>query len=276
MRAPVPGSSPTGRLPTAVRWMCGGKRSYTLETTWPRTRRRRALRRRGEPALLRVDGARRAGVGDFDLPGARARLCRGAPRRDACRPRSGGCVGESDRIRSSRRGPGRDGALAGRRRRTRRAPAGRAHRAGPSHLYRVRARGHRGRVSCSARRPGPHAVPLPRSTLGAARVTTAARTIEHVTCLGCGCACDDITVVVERGRLTEAQQACGRGAAWFGDGQVPDEIRIRDRTGTMERAIAEAAKLLADAKRPLVYLAGDISCEGHRDAVAIADRLKGA
>ena len=107
-------------------------------------------------------------------------------------------------------------------------------------------------------------------------MTTAARTIEHVTCLGCGCACDDITVVVERGRLTEAQQACALGAAWFGDGQVPDEIRIRDRTGTMERAIAEAAKLLADAKRPLVYLAGDISCEVQRDAVAIADRLKGA
>jgi formylmethanofuran dehydrogenase subunit B len=107
-------------------------------------------------------------------------------------------------------------------------------------------------------------------------VTTAARTVEHVTCLGCGCACDDITVVVQRGRLTEAQRACALGAAWFGDGQVPDGIRIRDRAGTIERAIAEAAKLLADAKRPLVYLAGDISCEVQRDAVAIADRLKGA
>ena len=100
--------------------------------------------------------------------------------------------------------------------------------------------------------------------------------VEHVTCLGCGCACDDITVVVERGRLTEAQRACVLGTAWFGDGQVPQEIRIRGRAGTLERAIAEAAKVLTGAQRPLVYLAGDISCEVQRDAVAIADRLQGA
>ena len=100
--------------------------------------------------------------------------------------------------------------------------------------------------------------------------------VEHVTCLGCGCACDDITVVVERGRLTEAQRACVLGTAWFGDGQVPQEIRIHGRAGTLARAIAEAAKVLTDAQRPLVYLAGDISCEVQRDAVAIADRLQGA
>src|SRR5205085_2738731 len=85
-----------------------------------------------------------------------------------------------------------------------------------------------------------------------------ARTVEHVTCLGCGCACDDITVVVQRGRLTEAQRACALGAAWFGDGQVPDAVRIRGRAGTLERALAEATALVTDAKRPLVYLAGDI------------------
>ena len=106
-------------------------------------------------------------------------------------------------------------------------------------------------------------------------MSAASRTVEHVTCLGCGCACDDITVVVERGRLTEAQRACALGAAWFGDGQVPDEVRIRGRAGTLERALAEAVKVLTEAKRPLVYLAGDISCEVQRDAVAIADRLKG-
>ena len=107
-------------------------------------------------------------------------------------------------------------------------------------------------------------------------MSTAARTVEHVTCLGCGCACDDITVVVQRGRLTEAQRACALGVTWFGDGQVPDVVRIRGRAATLERALAEATTLLRDAKRPLVYLAGDISCEVQRDAVAIADRLKGA
>ena len=107
-------------------------------------------------------------------------------------------------------------------------------------------------------------------------MSAAAGTVEHVTCLGCGCACDDIAVVVQRARITEARRACTLGTAWFGDGQVPDEIWVRGRAGTLERAVAEAAKVLTDAKRPLVYLAGDISCEVQRDAVAIADRLKGA
>ena len=106
-------------------------------------------------------------------------------------------------------------------------------------------------------------------------MSAASRTVEHVTCLGCGCACDDITVVVERGRLTEARRACALGAVWFGDGRVPNEVRIRGRAATLERALAQAVKVLTEAKRPLVYLAGDISCEVQRDAVAIADRLKG-
>jgi len=106
-------------------------------------------------------------------------------------------------------------------------------------------------------------------------VSAASRTVEHVTCLGCGCACDDISVVVERGRLTEARRACALGAAWFGDGRVPNEVRIRGRAATLERALAEAVKVLTEAKRPLVYLAGDIACEVQRDAVAIADRLQG-
>ena len=107
-------------------------------------------------------------------------------------------------------------------------------------------------------------------------MSATARTVEHVTCLGCGCACDDITVVVQRGRLTEARRACALGTAWFGDGQVPDAVRIRGRSGTLEQALAEATALLRGGTRPLVYLAGDISCEVQRDAVAIADRLQGA
>jgi formylmethanofuran dehydrogenase subunit B len=42
---------------------------------------------------------------------------------------------------------------------------------------------------------------------------------------------------------------------------------------TIEDALADAAKLLAAARRPLVFLAGDISCETQRVAIAIADRL---
>ena len=99
---------------------------------------------------------------------------------------------------------------------------------------------------------------------------------EHVTCLGCGCACDDIAVVVKRGRIAEASNACTLGAAWFGDGVVPAEIRVDGRAATLERAIGKAAELLTGVARPLVYMAGDVSCEVQREAVAIGDHLHAA
>jgi formylmethanofuran dehydrogenase subunit B len=102
------------------------------------------------------------------------------------------------------------------------------------------------------------------------------RTVANVTCLGCGCACDDITVVVRKDRIAEARHACALGAAWFGNGTVPAEIRVNGRAASLEQALTEAARLLAGAQRPLVYLAGDISCETQREAVAIADRLRAA
>ncbi len=102
------------------------------------------------------------------------------------------------------------------------------------------------------------------------------RAVEHVTCLGCGCACDDITVVVRRGRIAEAKQACSLGVSWFGDGSVTDEIRVRGRTAKLERAVDEAVEILGGPTRALVYLAGDVSCEVQRETVAIADRLQGS
>jgi formylmethanofuran dehydrogenase subunit B len=102
------------------------------------------------------------------------------------------------------------------------------------------------------------------------------RTVANVTCLGCGCACDDITVVVKQDRIAETRNACGLGAAWFGDGTVPAETRVNGRTASLEQALSEAARLLTGAKRPLVYLAGDLSCETQREGVAIADRLHAA
>ena len=102
------------------------------------------------------------------------------------------------------------------------------------------------------------------------------RTVEHVTCLGCGCACDDIAIVVKQARITEARNACPLGAAWFGDGTAPRETRVHGRTAPVERALGEAMKRLARAERPLVYIAGDVSCETQRESVAIADRLRAA
>src|SRR3989449_8476771 len=99
------------------------------------------------------------------------------------------------------------------------------------------------------------------------------RSVEHATCLGCGCACDDIVVVVDGDRIAEARNSCALGRAWFADGSVPRETRSGGKTVAPDVALADAAELLGRAQRPLVYLAPDVSCETQRAAVAIADRL---
>jgi formylmethanofuran dehydrogenase subunit B len=98
--------------------------------------------------------------------------------------------------------------------------------------------------------------------------------IEHVTCLGCGCACDDIAPVVRQNRIVEARNACPLGRAWFGDGTVPQEARVGGHTVSLEAALTHAATILTQARRPLVYLAAELSCETQRAAVGIADRLR--
>src|SRR5207244_4031438 len=141
-------------------------------------------------------------------------------------------------------------------------------------LHGLRARRGRHGLLRGPRAPRRPAVSRCRAPRGAQRMTD--RTVANVTCLGCGCACDDITVAVKRGRIAEARNACALGAAWFGDGTIPAETRVNGRTASLEQALTEAARLLTGAKHPLVFLAGDVSCETQREAVAIADRLHAA
>jgi formylmethanofuran dehydrogenase subunit B len=96
------------------------------------------------------------------------------------------------------------------------------------------------------------------------------------TCLGCGCTCDDIDIVVEGSRIVEAQRACAMGVEWFGDGRVPAHALVDGRRATLEAALDAAAALVARARRPLVYLAPDLSLEAQREAIALADRTRGA
>ena len=102
------------------------------------------------------------------------------------------------------------------------------------------------------------------------------RVVEDVTCLGCGCACDDIRVTVQDGRIVEADRACPLGAAWFGDGSLPGEAAIDAQRAPIDAAIASAADLVRAAKRPLVYLAPGVTNEAAREAVALADVIGAA
>jgi len=104
-------------------------------------------------------------------------------------------------------------------------------------------------------------------------MSNGAITTQQATCLGCGCTCDDIDIVVRDGRIAEARRACALGVAWFGDGVVPAEIRSGGESVPLDRALAHAAAMLTGARRVLVYLAPDISCDAQRAATAVADKL---
>jgi formylmethanofuran dehydrogenase subunit B len=100
--------------------------------------------------------------------------------------------------------------------------------------------------------------------------------VEHATCLGCGCACDDIDVVIDGGLIAEARHACPLGAAWFGDGRLPSRCLVRGGDASLEAASDEVVELLAGAGAPLVYLAPELSCEAQREGIALADALHAA
>ena len=100
------------------------------------------------------------------------------------------------------------------------------------------------------------------------------RVVQSVTCLGCGCGCDDLTLRVRAGRIAELTPPCPVAARWFGDGTVPREIRVEGRPATIEQAIEAAAAALSRAGRPLVLLAPDLTTEAQRAAIAVGDVLR--
>jgi formylmethanofuran dehydrogenase subunit B len=104
---------------------------------------------------------------------------------------------------------------------------------------------------------------------------TTQRRVEHVTCLGCGCGCDDITVSVSEGRIVDVTPMCPIGRAWLGDGLVPSEVLRAGQPASMDEALTEAATVLVGAReRCLVYLGPDLSTQAQRVALAIADVIR--
>lgn len=100
--------------------------------------------------------------------------------------------------------------------------------------------------------------------------------MQHTTCLGCGCLCDDIEVRVDQGRIVHLDRACALGVSWFGDGTAPSRALVRGAASTVEAALDEAAAMLRHADNTLVLLAPELSCEAQRAGVAIADALGAA
>jgi formylmethanofuran dehydrogenase subunit B len=99
--------------------------------------------------------------------------------------------------------------------------------------------------------------------------------VASVTCLGCGCGCDDMVVDLAGGRIASVTPPCPLAQTWFGDGRVPTAVRRSGVDAPLDAALAEAAELMAGASgRLLVVLAPDITSQAQRAALALADVLR--
>ena len=102
--------------------------------------------------------------------------------------------------------------------------------------------------------------------------------IGPATCTHCGCLCDDIGLMVDldRRRITEAENACDLGRAWFADQTVEERpaALIDGEEASVTEAADEAARILVEARFPVIYCSADTTCEAQRRAVALANMLK--
>jgi formylmethanofuran dehydrogenase subunit B len=101
---------------------------------------------------------------------------------------------------------------------------------------------------------------------------------DNVVCAFCGCDCDDISVTVENGRITQARNACVLGKSWFLSHGAPAHLpvaRIEGKPASLEPAIETAARCLAAARYPLIYGLSSTSCEAQRISVELTEVLGG-
>lgn len=101
----------------------------------------------------------------------------------------------------------------------------------------------------------------------------ALKIVEDATCTFCGCVCDDIVLKVRGQHIVEAKNACVLGKAWFLHHEVEDRpaCLVRGQPAEVEEGIERAARILTQAKYPVVYGLSDTTCEAQRKACAIAD-----
>jgi formylmethanofuran dehydrogenase subunit B len=84
-----------------------------------------------------------------------------------------------------------------------------------------------------------------------------------------------MALTVEDNRITHAKNACILGKAWFAEHTVEDQpfALIEGKEASTEEAVEAAARILAEARFPLVYGLSDTTCEAQKQAVGIADLI---
>ena len=100
--------------------------------------------------------------------------------------------------------------------------------------------------------------------------------IENVICPFCGCLCDDLEVTVEDGEITKVARGCSISRSLFLNHHKNLAKPMVDGEETsVERAIEEAASILARAQFPLIYGLSSTTCEAQGRAIELAELIRG-
>jgi formylmethanofuran dehydrogenase subunit B len=101
--------------------------------------------------------------------------------------------------------------------------------------------------------------------------------VEDATCTYCGCSCDDIMLTVDGTRIVVARNACALGESWFFSHPQPElpACLVDGQPASLDLGYDRAARILADARYPLIFGLAHTTCEAQRVAVAIGDWIGG-
>lgn len=103
--------------------------------------------------------------------------------------------------------------------------------------------------------------------------------ITDALCPFCGCLCDDLTIVVDDNKITDVKQACKLGTAKImGHHRIKAPMMRKDKNSeftevSYDEAINEAARILLNSKRPLLYGWASAVCEVHKKGILLAEEL---
>ena len=101
---------------------------------------------------------------------------------------------------------------------------------------------------------------------------------KNVVCPFCGCLCDDIEVITEDGKITDAKKACAISKSKFLN-HARDRAKPQIRKNgelievPLEEALGEAAEILKKADFPLVYGLSSTETDAQRLAVELAESI---
>lgn len=93
-------------------------------------------------------------------------------------------------------------------------------------------------------------------------------------CTGCSLLCEDIEVTIEGGKIAKTKNLCRKGLGHFRSLYTDRAVLMADGAGASpEKAVARAAEVLRDAKRPLLFGWSNSTLEAQAIGIKLARKL---